>query len=108
MIGGMAGEDLYFQGRIYQSVGVKELLEFLKKFSVSKNQKPVSFEYFAYSQEYTEGMKDLKYDSDTKEGMIGHLKQFHSKEISDITSVRIVNKKKLGNIEIFYGIYQEK
>ncbi|EMJ91754.1 putative membrane protein [Leptospira kirschneri str. JB] len=108
LIGGMAGEDLYFQGRIYQSVGVKELLEFLKKFSVSKNQKSVSFEYFAYSQEYTEGMKDLKYDSDTKEGMIGHLKQFHSKEISDITSVRIVNKKKLGNIEIFYGIYQEK
>ncbi|NDK05925.1 putative membrane protein [Leptospira kirschneri serovar Mozdok] len=53
-------------------------------------------------------MKDLKYDSDTKEGMIGHLKQFHSKEISDITSVRIENKKKLGNIEIFYGIYQEK
>lgn len=108
LIGGMAGEDLYFQGRIYQSVGVKELLEFLKKFSASKKQKSISFEYFAYSQEYTEGMKDLKYDSDTKEGMIGHLKQFYSKEISDITSVQIVNKKNIGNIEVFYGVYQEK
>ncbi|EMN49018.1 putative membrane protein [Leptospira interrogans str. L1207] len=108
LIGGMAGEDLYFQGRVYQTVGVKELLEFLKKFSASKNQKSVSFEYFAYSQEYTEGMKDLKYDSHTKEGMIGHLKQFHFKEISNITSIQIVNKKNIGNIEVFYGIFQEK
>lgn len=38
-------------------------------------------------------MKDLKYDSHTKEGMIGHLKQFHFKEISNITSIQIVNKK---------------
>ncbi|EMF80142.1 hypothetical protein LEP1GSC188_2478 [Leptospira weilii serovar Topaz str. LT2116] len=108
LIGGMASEGLYFQGRVFQATGVSELVELLKKFSISKNQSSVTFEYFAYSKEYTKGMKNLGYDPNTKEGMLNYLNRFDSEAISEIKSIEIVNKKTLGNIEILYGIYREK
>lgn len=108
LIGGMASEGLYFQGRVFQATGVPELVALLKKFSTSKSRNPVSFEYFSYSKEYTKGMKDLKYDPNTKEGMISHLNRFASEAISEIKSIEIVDKKTFGNIEILYGIYREQ
>lgn len=108
LIGGMASEGLYFQGRVFQATGVPELVALLKKFSISKNRSSVSFEYFAYSKEYTKGMKNLKYDPNTKEGMINYLNRFDSEAISEIKSIEIVNKKTFGNIEILYGMYREK
>lgn len=108
LIGGMASEGLYFQGRVYQAVGVPELKDLLQKFSASKNKDTVRFEYFAYSKEYTDGMKDLKYDQNTKEGMIGYLSQFDSKAIGDLNSIQILDKKTLGTIEIIYGIYDRR
>ncbi|EMM72794.1 putative membrane protein [Leptospira weilii str. 2006001855] len=108
LIGGMAGEGLYFQGRVFQATGVPELVALLKKFSISKNRNSVSFEYFAYSKEYTKGMKNLEYDPNTKEGMINYLNRFDSEAISEIKSIEIVNKKTFGNIEILYGMYREK
>lgn len=108
LIGGMASEGLYFQGRVFQATGVPELVALLEKFSASKNISSVSFEYFAYSKEYTKGMENLQYDQNTKEGMIGHLNRFDSEAISGIKSIKIVDKKTFGNMEIFYGMYREK
>ncbi|TGM09553.1 hypothetical protein EHQ76_02020 [Leptospira barantonii] len=108
LIGGMASEGLYFKGRVFQAVGVPELVDLLQKFSASKNTDTIPFEYFAYSKEYTDGMKDLKYDQNTKEGMIGYLSQFDSEAISGLRSIEIVDKKKLGSIEIIYGIYDRR
>ncbi|ABJ78151.1 hypothetical protein IQB76_13105 [Leptospira borgpetersenii serovar Hardjo-bovis] len=108
LIGGMASEGLYFQGRVFQATGVPELVALLEKFSASKNISSVSFEYFAYSKEYTKGMEKLQYDQNTKEGMIGHLNRFDSEAISGIKSIKIVDKKTFGNMEIFYGMYREK
>lgn len=108
LIGGMASEGLYFQGRVFQATGVPELVALLEKFSASKNISSVSFEYFAYSKEYTKGMENLQYDQNTKEGMIGHLNRFDSEAISGIKSIKIVDKKTLGNMEIFYGMYREE
>lgn len=108
LIGGMASEGLYFKGRVYQAVGVPELTDLLQKFSVSKNTDTVRFEYFAYSKEYTDGMKNLKYDQNTKEGMIDYLSQFDSKAIFDLRSISIVDKKKIGTIEILYGVYDRR
>ncbi|TGL80647.1 LA_3751/LA_3752 family putative glycosyltransferase [Leptospira yasudae] len=108
LIGGMASEALYFQGRVYQAVGVPELIDLLKKFSAFHKRKSVPFEYFAYSKEYTEGMKNLEYDANTKEGMIGYLSLFDANAVSKIESIRILDKKKIGSIEILYGMYEEK
>ncbi|WP_036095221.1 LA_3751/LA_3752 family putative glycosyltransferase [Leptospira weilii] len=108
LIGGMAGEGLYFQGRVYQAVGVPELFELLKKISTFRNNRSISFQYFAYSKEYTKGMKNLEYDPNTKEGMIDYLNRFDSEAISEIKSIEIVRKKTIGNVEILHGIYRKK
>ncbi|MBM9500058.1 hypothetical protein JWG44_07325 [Leptospira sp. 201903071] len=108
LIGGMAGEELYFQGRVYEATNVQELAEFLEKFSLSQKKSSVSFEYFAYTKEYTEGMKDLKYEKDTKNGMFAYLNQFDPEAISKIRSIQILKKQSLGSIEILYGIYSRK
>ncbi|RHX91787.1 LA_3751/LA_3752 family putative glycosyltransferase [Leptospira stimsonii] len=108
LIGGMASEGLYFQGRVYEAVNVQELVELLEKYSVSRNQVSVPFEYFAYTKVYTEGMKDLKYDKDTKNGMLSYLEQFDPTAIEKIQSIQISKRQSLGSIEIVYGIYTRK
>ncbi|AOP32793.1 hypothetical protein A0128_02240 [Leptospira tipperaryensis] len=108
LIGGMASEGLYFQGRVYEAINAEELIELLKKYSSSHNQTSVSFEYFAYAKEYTEGMKNLEYDKDTKNGMLVFLNQFDPEAISKIQSIRISKRQSLGSIEIIYGIYKSE
>ncbi|PJZ53694.1 LA_3751/LA_3752 family putative glycosyltransferase [Leptospira adleri] len=108
LLGGMASEGLYFQGRVYEAINVQELVELLEKYSSLQKEKSIPFEYFAYAKEYTEGMKDLKYEKDTKNGMLSYLNQFDPDEISKIQSIRIVKKQTLGSIEIIYGTYIKK
>ncbi|MBM9578199.1 hypothetical protein JWG45_13660 [Leptospira sp. 201903070] len=108
LIGGMASEELYFQGRVYEATNIQELAELLKNYSSTQKELTVPFEYFAYTKEYTEGMKDLKYDKDTKNGMLVYLNQFDPEAISKIQSIQILKRQNLGNIEILYGVYRKK
>ncbi|TGK36812.1 hypothetical protein EHQ12_12015 [Leptospira gomenensis] len=111
LIGGMAGPDLYFQGRVYQATNIDELADLLEKYSRVKIEdgrakRTVPFEYFAYAKEYTEGMKNLEYDPGAKAGLVEYLSRFDSETISKLPSFRITGKKRIGSIEILYGNYE--
>lgn len=113
LIGGMAGADLYFQGRVYQATNVVELADLLEKYSRVKTGKDhaeqaVPFEYFAYAKDYTEGMKNLEYDPGAKAGLVEYLNRFDSDAISEMPSFKITGKKRMGSIEILYGIYESR
>ncbi|PKA03927.1 hypothetical protein CH375_14095, partial [Leptospira ellisii] len=105
--------DLYFQGRVYQATNVVELADLLEKYSRVKTGKDhaeqaVPFEYFAYAKDYTEGMKNLEYDPGAKAGLVEYLNRFDSDAISEMPSFKITGKKRMGSIEILYGIYESR